>query len=303
MTPVDREWQAPIHELSSLRDFLRWGVSRLFKDAAVFGHGFDDPWDEALAIILYGLNLPWEIDDRVLDARLLEEERRDLVALFRRRLVERIPTAYLTRSAWFAEMEFYVDERVLVPRSPLAELIEGRFQEWIDPSRVERILDLCTGSGCVAMAAAMAFPAAEVVGTDISAPALEVAKINRTRHGLEERVELLEGDLYTPLGAGPFDLILSNPPYVPVAAMAELPAEYRHEPELGLVAGQDGLDIVRRILSGARQWLAPGGLLVVEVGDGQDAVEHAFPDTPFFWPEFMRGGHGVFVLSADQLPE
>lgn len=286
--------------LSTLRDFLRWGVSSLGAAQVALGHGYDDLWDEALVLILHALHLPLGVDDRVLDARLLPGERRQVVELFRRRIIERVPSAYLIGEAWFGNLSFRVDERVLIPRSPLAELIEHRFEPWIDTGRVTRVLDLCTGSGCIAIAMAHVFADAEVVATDLSAAALEVAAINRARYELEERLTLIEGDLFAGV-TGTFDLIVSNPPYVAEQELATLAPEYRHEPQLGLAAGVDGLDIVERILAQARRYLRPGGLLVVEVGSSAEALVARYPDLTFFWPDLEHGGEGVFIIEADQL--
>lgn len=294
------DFEAVQFELLTLRDFLRWGVSSLGAAQVALGHGCDDLWDEALLLILHALHLPLEVDDRVLDARLLSDERQQVVELFRRRIVDRLPNAYLTGEAWFAGLPFFVDQRVLIPRSPLAELIARRFEPWIDSSRVDRVLDLCTGSGCIAIALAHAFEGAEVVATDLSAAALEVAAINRARHGLEQRLTLIEGDLFAGV-TGTFDLIVSNPPYVAEQELATLPAEYHHEPRLGLAAGVEGLDIVERILAQARRHLRPGGLLVVEVGSAAEALVARHPDLGFFWPDFEQGGEGIFILEADQL--
>ncbi|MFZ5723345.1 MAG: 50S ribosomal protein L3 N(5)-glutamine methyltransferase [Pseudomonadota bacterium] len=264
------------------------------------GHGNDDPWDEALALVLHVLALPHDSDPRILDARLTQEERTAIAGLVRRRVVDRVPAAYLTGTAWFAGLPFRVDARVLVPRSPIAGLIERRFEPWLAADRVTRVLELCTGSGCIAIACCHAFPEAEVVATDLSADALAVAAENRLRHGCEAQLTLLAGDLYA--GArGPFDLIVTNPPYVDAVDMAALPPEYRHEPALGLAAGIDGLDLVVRILAEAPALLADDGLLVCEVGNSDLALEALFPEVPFTWPESADGEGGVFVLSAAEL--
>jgi len=224
-----------------------------------------------------------------------------VLKLFEERIRRRVPAAYLMGRMWFAGLEFEVDARVIVPRSPFAELIHAGFAPWIDPDRVRRILDIGTGSGCIAIACAIAFPRAQVDAVDVSLHALEVARRNVARHGVGDRVHLFQGDVYEPLGDARYDLIVSNPPYVSDEEMQTLPQEYRHEPDLALRAGADGLDIVRRILAGARRHLEPGGALFVEVGDSDVRVQTAFPDLRLTWLEFERGGGGVFLIRAEEL--
>ncbi len=287
--------------LQTLRDFIRLGVSLFNRAGLHFGHGTDNALDEAVWLVLHALHLPPDFPAEYFDSRLTPEEKEAVLTLFRRRIEERIPAPYLTGTTWFAGLEFHVDERVLIPRSPIAELIEQRFTPWIEPERVNRVLDLCTGGGCIAVATALAFPEAAVDASDLSTAALEVAEINVRRYGLEERVELIRSDLFENLEGRGYDIIVSNPPYVDGAEMAALPAEYRHEPELALAAGEDGLDVVRSILAEAAHHLNPGGILVVEVGSSAQALEKSFPEIPFLWLEFERGGEGVFLLTREQL--
>ena len=288
-------------ELQTIRDFLRYATSRFNEAGLYYGHGTDNAWDEAIALILHSLHLPHDIHAAVLDAHLTQTEKDLLESLIDRRVVERIPVPYLTHQAWFAGLPFYIDERVLVPRSPIAELIQNHFKPWVSPHKVHHILDLCTGSGCIAIACATAFPEASVDATDVSADALAVAKINITRHSLDDQVHLYQADLFQSLPPNKYDIIVSNPPYVSTDEMNTLPKEYTHEPSLGLAAGKQGLDVVLRILRDARQYLAPNGIIVIEVGNSEVSLQEMFPDAPFTWPEFEHGGAGVFLLTADQL--
>ncbi|WP_018949924.1 MULTISPECIES: 50S ribosomal protein L3 N(5)-glutamine methyltransferase [unclassified Thioalkalivibrio] len=289
--------------LRTLRDFIRFGASQFRGAGLTFGHGTDNAFDEAAWLVLHTLHLPLDLPESWWDSRLSEAERTRVVAVLRERIATRKPAAYLTREAWFAGLPFYVDERVLVPRSPLAELIAAGFEPWVDPDGVTRALDLCTGGGCIGIAMALALPQAQVDLADVSPDALAVARINIERHQMGEQVRALQSDVFDGLQAGDrYDLIVSNPPYVDAEDMAALPDEYRHEPALGLAAGGDGLDIVRRILDGAREHLTEDGALIVEVGNSQAAVEAAFPDLPMIWLEFEAGGHGVFLVYARDLP-
>lgn len=288
--------------LRTLRDHIRWAVSRFHDEQLFFGHGTDNAWDEARQLVLGALHLPWEIADAYLDCRLEEDEQEHLLALLKRRIEERVPTAYLLGEAWFCGLPFIVDERVLVPRSPIAELIGQHFAPWL-PAEPARILDLCTGSGCIGIACAHAFPEAEVVLADLSFEALEVANQNIERHELEERVYTVQGDGFAGLPGQRFDLIVSNPPYVDAEDFADMPAEYQHEPELGLACGDDGLDLVRRMLTEAADHLSEQGILIVEVGNSQVHVEALYPEVDFTWLEFEQGGHGVFLLAAKQCRE
>lgn len=289
-----------LQQLHSVRDWVRWTMSRFNEAGLYFGHGTDNALDDALALTLHALHLGHDLPEAYLDARLTGAERAAILALVRRRVEERIPTAYITHEAWFAGLPFYVDERVLIPRSPIAELIDGLFEPWLVPP-VNRVLDLCTGSGCIAIACAYAFPDTAVDAVDLSAEALAVARMNVERHQLQERVELLQGNLFAPVAARRYDLIVSNPPYVAAQELAALPEEYAHEPEMGFAAGVQGLDLVVPLLAAAADHLEPDGVLVVEVGSAQQALTERFPDVPFLWLEFERGGEGVFLLTADQV--
>ncbi len=290
--------------LTTLRDYVRWGASRFKHAGLFFGHGTASALDEAAALALHALHLPHNLSGGYFSCVLTPDERLEVIGLIERRIAERKPAAYLTQEAWFCGLPFYVDERVLVPRSPIGELIEKQFSPWVSqPEDVADILDLCTGSGCIAIASALAFPDAEVDAADISEEALEVVQINIGRHEVEDQVNALRSDLFDALGDKRYDLIISNPPYVNSEEWRDLPPEYHAEPRLGLESGETGLDCVRRILREAEAHLKPEGLLIVEVGSSSDALEYAYPDVPFCWLDFERGGDGVFLLTAEQLAQ
>lgn len=287
-------------ELLTIRDFLRWAASEFIAAKLYYGHGTDSPWDEAEQLVLHAIHLAPPLGDEWLGARLTRSERERVIANIQRRIEERIPAAYITGQAWFAGLPYVVDERVLVPRSPIAELIEKRFSPWL-ANEPHQILDLCTGSGCIGIACAHAFPDAEVQLSDISYDALAVAEENIQQHGMTERIFALQSDLFENLHGQRFDLIVSNPPYVDADDMASLPDEFHAEPELGLSSGDDGLDFTRRLLREASDYLTDEGVLIVEVGNSWVALEEAYPDVPFTWIEFERGGHGVFMLTRADL--
>jgi ribosomal protein L3 glutamine methyltransferase len=277
-------------------------ASRALLEADVwFGHGTDNAVDEAAELVFFAADLKHEDAPAAYGNILTPSQRAKALHLIERRIRERVPAAYLTRRMWFAGHEFYVDERVLVPRSPIAELIAGEFQPWIDPNDIQRVLDIGTGSGCIAIATALALPHVEVDAVDISPEALEVARINVAKHAVQDRVHLVLSDVFEALQDRRYELILANPPYVGDEELATLPEEYAREPRMGLHGGSDGLDIVRRILSGASDHLTDNGVLIVEVGNSEEALAQAFPEVPFVWLEFANGGGGVFVLTAAEV--
>ena len=285
----------------TIKDYIRWGASHFVQAQLSFTHGMASAIDEAAYLILHTLHLPVDTPSLYFDSRLTTEERQAVAAILQQRIETRKPAAYLTHEGWFCGLPFYVDERVLVPRSPLAEYIEKQFVPFIDPAEVDSILDLCTGSGCIGIACAYAFPHAQVDLSDISPDALDVAAINIQRHQVGAQVQAIQSDLFDQLQGRQYDLIVSNPPYVDAQDMAGLTDEFRYEPELGLASGEDGLAHVRRILHDAAEHLTPHGLLVVEVGNSQFALREAYPEVDFHWLEFERGGEGVFLLSAEQV--
>jgi len=289
-------------QLHTIADYCRYGAS-LFNQAELFyGHGNDNAYNEALTLIMFSLALPEELNETVMNCRLVEHEKFDILALFERRITEQIPVAYITQVAYFAQLPFYVDERVLVPRSPIGEWIEKRFYPYISENNPpKRILDLCTGSGCIAIACASYFSDADVDAVDLSADALNVAQINIENHGLSEQVIPIQSDVFSGITGQKYDLIVSNPPYVDQQDIDSLPAEFSHEPKMGLGCGEDGLDIVRTILAQSAIHLNDGGLLICEVGNSQVHVEALYPNVEFIWLTFERGGHGVFLLTKEQL--
>lgn len=292
-----------LSSLATIRDFIRWGASRFVEAKLNFGHGTATALDEAAALTLHTLHLPYNLSEFYLQSAVTQDEKQAILTVFERRINERKPAAYLTHEAIFAGLPFYVDERVLVPRSPMAELIEQRFTPWIDEDQVARILDLCTGSGCIAIACAYAFPEAEVDAVDISPEALAVAEINIDKHQLGEEVILYESDLFDGLPDDLYDVIISNPPYVHADEWRDLPPEFHTEPKLGLVADKAGLAVVLRILAQAKDYLTPHGILIVEVGSSAETLQNTLPQVPFYWQEFDRGGDGVFLLTAAQVSE
>jgi len=291
-------------ELITVRDHIRYAVSRFNAAGLFFGHGSDNAWDEAVYLTLHTLSLPLDRLEPFLDARLLPREREALLQIYRRRCEERLPAAYLTNQAWLGEHSFYVDDRVIVPRSFIAELLQEQLTPWIEnPYEVVSALDLCTGSGCLAILAALAFPEAEVDAVDLSQDAIAVAERNVADYHLHDRVHLIQSDAFAKLKGKRYDLIISNPPYVDAESVDTLPPEYLHEPELALGSGEDGLDFTRIILREAKKHLNPEGILVVEIGHNRAVLEDSYPDLPFTWLDTAAGDEYVFLLHAADLPE
>ena len=290
-------------ELLSIIDLIRFGGSRFNEAGLTFGHSYDNALDEATQLVLHALHLPHDLNPMYGQARVTDHERAKVLALFERRIAERIPAAYLTGEAWFAGLSFKTDPRALVPRSPIAELIEAGFHPWLGELEVGRALDLCTGSGCIGIAMAHHQPAWQVDCVDLSADALALARENVERLQVGERVRLLQGDLFAGVQGEVYELIVSNPPYVTHAEVEALPAEYRFEPDLGLRAGDDGLDLALRILRDAPAHLAPNGVLIVEVGESERELVRQLPAVPFAWIEFRVGQMGVFALQREDLVE
>jgi len=289
-------------ELFTIRDWLRFAVSRFEEAGLFFGHGAQNSYDEAVWLVMAALHLPLDTLENFMDAVITEQERRHLLHLIERRVDERIPTAYLVREAWLGDFKFYVDERVIVPRSFIAELLHEQLEPWVDnPEEIVSAADICTGSGCLAVLMAHAFPNAEIDAVDISDDALAVARRNITDYGLEERVHPIQSDMLAALEGKRYDLIISNPPYVNAPSMETLPGEYRREPQIALASGPDGLEHVRILLEAAPRHLVPGGLLIVEIGHNRDALEAAYPGLPFTWLDVSAGDEFVFLLRREDI--
>ncbi len=289
--------------LTTIRDFIRWGSSEFLRNRLGFGHGFVNALDEARYLSLHALALPYDWPDDYLDTVLTPDEREQVIDILQLRVTSRQPAAYITGESWFCGLKFYIDQRALVPRSPISELIADGFEPWIDSSRVKRVLDLCCGSGCIAIATRYHLPGAEVYAADVSRDALEVAAINLARHDLSDALKLYESDLFDNIPVQAFDVIVSNPPYVDAADMSNLDDEFRAEPEIGLRAGDDGLILVDRILAGAGEYLNDQGVLIVEVGNSQAAMEIKYDFLPITWVEFDSGGCGVCCIQARDLKQ
>lgn len=292
-----------VSTLVTIRDYIRWTASRFTQSEICFGHGTVTALDEAAALVLFAVYQPYNLAEAYLDTVLTLDERQAVVNITERRIKERKPAAYLTREAIFAGLKFYVDERVLVPRSPIAELIEQRFAPWVDEEEVVRILDLCTGSACIAIACAYAFNHAQVDAVELSPDALAVAKLNVAKHHLADSVILYQSDLFNELPETRYDVIVSNPPYVATEEWQQLPPEFHAEPDMGFKGGPTGLDLVLRILVDANDYLTEQGILIVEVGSSAETLQNLFPDVPFYWLDFERGGDGVFLLTAEQVSD
>ncbi|OKY24613.1 50S ribosomal protein L3 N(5)-glutamine methyltransferase [Thalassotalea sp. PP2-459] len=301
---MTQQHQELAKQLFTLGDYVRFAASEFNRADLFFGHGNDNAWDEAITLMMFAVELPSHLTEHIMQCRLTQDEKLACLALIEQRIEQQVPAAYITNQAYFAGLPFYVDERTLVPRSPIAEWIEKRFFPLIAKDKeVHRILDLCTGSGCIAIACAHYFPEAEVDALDLSVDALNVAQINIENHGLTEQVIPIQSDIFTSVEALKYDLIVTNPPYVDQQDVDSLPTEFTHEPEMGLGSGPDGLDITRVILAQAAQHLTDDGLLVCEVGNSQVHLEAVYPEVDFQWLTLERGGHGVFCLSKAQLQQ
>lgn len=288
-------------ELTSILDIIRFGISQARSQKLWYGHGTDNAEDDIYALILETLHLPWGVDPHLLHARVTPHEKTLLIDRLEQRIVHRVPVPYLTQVAHFCDLDFFVDDRVLIPRSPFAELIKQAFSPWVEPDNVTRILDLCTGSACIAIACCYAFPDAAVDAVDLSPDALAVASINVERHNVQDQLTLIQSDCFDQVPDALYDIIVSNPPYVSHDAVLALPKEYQHEPVMALEAEDQGLAIVKRMLQQASRYLTEQGVLIVEVGLSEEAVIEAYPDLPFVWLDFEQGGEGVFLLTAQQL--
>ena len=301
MSLSEQDIQQAVDDLRTAQDFWRWAASRFSEHDLFYGHGTVNAWDEAGALVMQSLELPHHYIEAIGPCRLTRSERQLIAERTAERINSRRPLPYITGKAYFCNLEFIVDERVLIPRSPIAELIQNRFQPWLGEREPERILDLCCGSACIAIACAHAFPEARIDASDISADALDVAEQNVAAYQLEEQVALIQSDGLTELVGEQYDLIVCNPPYVDAEDFASVPPEYQHEPALALESGEDGLDFVRRLLNEAAQFLTPGGLLICEVGNSMRHVIDQFPNVPFTWLEFEHSDDGVFLISREEL--
>ena len=290
-------------ELHTICDMVRWAMSEMERFEVSLGHGTADYWEEATFLVLRTLKLPFDRLETFWNARLTPDEVWEVMKNIASRVHDKVPAPYLVHEAWLTEQPFYVDERVLIPRSYIAELLEEKLEPWVEADKVGTVLDMCTGSGCLAILAQEAFPHAQVTGADISAEALEVAKINRSRYGMDEKLELIQSDIFSQLGKRRFDLIISNPPYVTQEAMDMLPGEYRHEPALALEAGEDGMDFMRRFMPALKDHLTEDGLAVVEIGDGREAFEAIWPDLPVTWLATEEEEDMIFAVHARDLKD
>jgi ribosomal protein L3 glutamine methyltransferase len=288
-------------QCQTVGELIRWGEEQLKGADLFYGHGTDSAWDESVVLVLTCLDIDVFSDREVLGKEVLNSDKLEVESLIQRRITQRIPAPYLVQEAWFCGLSFYVDERVIIPRSPIGELIESKFTPWLDGRSEISVLDLCCGSGCLGIATALAFPGSQVDLADISNDALEVAEINIRRHKLGDSVRCINSNLFEGLDSRHYDLIISNPPYVDAQDLNTMPMEFAHEPILALTGGDDGLDIAARILAEAKNYLSKGGVLVMEVGNSATALQTRYPSMPFIWAEFERGGHGVFILEADDL--
>jgi ribosomal protein L3 glutamine methyltransferase len=291
------------NELITILDFLRFSLSCATEAQLYYGHGTDNAWDDMRSLVLRSLSLPYDLDPALLNARLTTNEKKHLCQQLEKRINQRVPVPYLIKEAYFCNLPFYVDERVLIPRSPLAELINNQFAPWIEEDQVHQVLDLCTGSACIAIACCYAFPEAQVDAVDISSEALAVAAMNQKKLEVEEQLSLIESDCFTQVPPKHYDIIVSNPPYVGKEEMQILPDEYRHEPVLALETSNNGLAIVETILKTAHAYLSDHGILVVEVGNSEEALCEAYPLVPFTWLEMSHGGQGIFILTKQQLAD